>query len=42
MKKLLAKVEEQEADGESNAEEFERRVAEIMRRYKIENDALKF
>ena len=40
MKKLLEKVEKEEADNESNAEEFERKLHEIMRRYKIENQSL--
>ena len=40
MKKLLEKVEQEEADNESNAEEFERKLSEIMRRYKIDNATL--
>lgn len=35
MKKLLKKIEVEEADMESNLEEFERRLREVMRRYKI-------
>jgi len=40
MKKLLKKIEIEEADMESNLEEFDRRLREVMRRYKIENEAL--
>lgn len=40
MKKLLRKIEVEEQDMESNLEEFERRLKEVMRRYKIENEAL--
>lgn len=40
MKKLLKKIEIEEEDLESNLEEFERRLKDVMRRYKIENEAL--
>ena len=40
MKKLLKKIEVEEQDMESNLEEFERRLKDIMRRYKIDNDTL--
>lgn len=40
MKRLLEKVEKEEEDNESNAEEFERKLNDIMRRYKINNEAL--
>ncbi len=40
MKKLLKKIEVEEQDMESNLEEFERRLKDVMRRYKIENEAL--
>ena len=40
MKRLLEKVEKEEEDNESNAEEFERKLTDIMKRYKIHNDAL--
>ena len=40
MKKLLEKVEKEEADNETNAEEFERKLKDIMRRYKIDNEPL--
>lgn len=40
MKKLLEKVDAEQEDKESNAEEFQRRLSEIMRRYKIANEPL--
>ena len=40
MKKLLRKIEVEEQDMESNLEEFERRLKDVMRRYKIENESL--
>lgn len=40
MKKLLKKVEDEAADNETNLEEFQRRLREIARRYKLDNDAL--
>lgn len=40
MKRLLEKVEKEEEDNESNAEEFERKLTDIMKRYKIHNEAL--
>lgn len=40
MKKLLKKIEIEEEDLESNLEEFQRRLKDVMRRYKIENEAL--
>jgi hypothetical protein len=33
-------VENEREDNESNLEEFERKLTQIMRRYKIENPAL--
>ena len=40
MKKMLEKIDAEEADNESNMEEFERKLADIMRRYRIDNSAL--
>jgi hypothetical protein len=40
LKKLLEKVENEAADNESSAEEFNRRLREIMARYRLENEAL--
>lgn len=40
MKKLLEKAEAEAADNESNAEEFERKLKDIMSRYKINNDVM--
>ena len=40
IKRLLKKVENEREDNESNLEEFERKLAQIMKRYKIENAAL--
>ena len=40
IKKLLKKVELEREDQESNLEEFERKLTQIMRRYKIENATL--
>lgn len=40
MKKLLEKMEEEEADNESNMEEFDRKLQDIMRRYRIDNSTL--
>lgn len=40
MKKLLKKVELEEIDRESNLEEFERKLRDVMKRYKLENEAL--
>ena len=37
---MLKKVELEREDQESNLEEFERKLAQIMRRYKIENSTL--
>ena len=34
-------MEEEEEDRESNLEEFERKLSQIMRRYRLENDVLK-
>ena len=37
---MLEKIELEEADNESNLEEFERKLTDIMRRYKIDNAGL--
>lgn len=40
MKKLLKKVEQEEWETETNMEEFDRRLAEISRRYRIDNEVM--
>lgn len=40
IKKLLKKVEAEEDDRESNLEEFERKLHQVMKRYKLDNTAL--
>jgi hypothetical protein len=39
MKKLLEKLSQEKSQDLSNDGEFERRLDEILRRYKIKNDA---
>lgn len=40
MKKLLEKVEAEAADNETNVEEFERKLKDIMKRYKLDNPSM--